>query len=477
MGEEISAIRFKKSDYQRFTANLTAETSELKAWIAANRLNDNRAMGGFEQEAWLIDDNFRPAPLNEKFITTAQNELVSAELAKFNIELNVNPLELQGKALRNFHAELEAVWSDCGRVADLLGTRLAMIGILPTVQDDDLTLKHMSTMNRYKALNEQVMRARKGLPIKLDIVGREHLQTTHSDVMLESAATSFQIHRQMPFDKATRYFNAAIVASAFTVAAGANSPYLFGRHLWEESRIPLFEQAVEVGGYGSADRGPIRRVTFGSGYVRQSLFECFQENLDHYPVLLPVELEAPAEQLPHVRLHNGTIWRWNRPLVGFDDAGVPHVRLEHRVVSSGPTVIDEIANAAFFYGLNEWMATCDEPIENQLEHAQVKHNFYEGARLGLEAHVKWLDDKTVQIGKLICDELLDKARLGLQQLDIDPDDINDYLGIIEARVRSRQTGAYWQRSFAEHNGHNMLTLLQAYYEHQQKGRPVHEWPL
>ena len=477
MGEEISASQFNASDYQRFNSRLKAETIKLKEWISANKLNDDRAIGGCEQEAWIIDKNFRPAPLNERFIEVAKSDLVSAELAKFNIELNVNPHELQGNSLIKLHSELESVWDHCNQVSDELNTKLVIIGILPTVQNDDLVVQNISALNRYNALNEQVMLARKGLPIHLNIVGQEHLQSVHYDVMLESVATSFQIHRQIPIESAPRYINAAMIASAFTVATGANSPYLFGCHLWEESRIPLFEQAVEVGGLGGAEYGPIRRVTFGSGYVRYNVFECFQENLEHYPILLPAELNGTKNTLPYLRLHNGTIWRWNRPLIGFDKNGVPHIRIEHRVISSGPTIVDEIANAAFFYGLQEWMATTTEPIENEIEYAHVKYNFYEGARFGMNAHISWLDKKNVQIRKLILESLLDKACIGLQHLDVDESDIDDYLGIIKARVSTKQTGAQWQKTFAQRNGCNMLYLLQAYYENQQSGNPVHEWPI
>ena len=477
MGEEISDKKFDQTAYAQFNSRVDAETSLLRDWILKDHLNDERPYAGFEQEAWLIDTNFNPAPLNEQFIKYAKSELVSAELAKFNIELNVNPLILNGDCLRRFHHELESVWKYGEQIAAKMDTKLIMIGILPTVKDSDLVLPNMSTLNRYKALNEQVMLARKGIPMHLDIIGHEHLQSVHYDVMLESAATSFQLHRQIPVHTAPRYINAAIILSAITVAAGANSPYLFGKQLWEETRIPLFEQSVEVGGLGDAVHGPIRRVTFGSGYLRHDIMEYFQENLEHYPVLLPVELESKKESLPHLRLHNGTIWRWNRPLVGFNDNGIPHVRIEHRVVAAGPTIIDEIANAAFFYGLQEWMAELSEPAENRIEHAIAKSNFYEAARLGINANIKWFDNKTIQIGKLIQDDLINKARIGLQQLEIDKNDIDDYLGIIEARVKTGQTGSCWQKTYILKNGSDMSDLLHAYYENQKTGQPVHNWPI
>jgi hypothetical protein len=477
MGEEIADDKFSPSAYEEFSSRLANETNVLKSWLSEGRLKDSRAFGGFEQEAWLLDDTFNPAPLNEVFIETANSELVSAELAKFNVELNVYPLELHGSCMRDFHDELQDNWNYCADIAKRIGTRLTMIGILPTVRDEDLVIENMSSLNRYKALNEQVMLARKGRPMHLDIIGHEHLESIHYDVMLESAATSFQIHRQVPTEIAARYINTSIAISAITVAIGTNSPYLFGKHLWEETRIPLFEQAVEVGGLGSAVQGPIRRVTFGGNYLRHDVFECFKENLDHYPVLLPVQLDNSSHSLPHLRLHNGTIWRWNRPLLGFDSSGEPHIRVEHRVVSAGPTIIDEIANAVFYYGLMEWFTGLDDPIEIIIPHSQAKNNFYEAARLGIDAHIDWLDEKKIQIGKLVLDDLLEKSRLGLQKLEVDQTDIDDYLGIIEARVSKHQCGSHWQKAFVDKNGPDMYGMLEEYYKYQNSGNAVHDWPL
>jgi hypothetical protein len=195
-------------------------------------------------------------------------------------------------------------------------------------------------------------------------VGREHLKLDHHDVMLESATTSFQIHIQLPLDIAHHFYNASIIASASMVALCANAPFLFGKDLWDESRIPLFEQSIETGGYDGAAHGPIKRVSFGTDYARHSIIECFIENLDHFPVLLPVDSDSPNEAFEHLRLHNGTIWRWNRPLVGFDEDGTPHIRVEHRAPAAGPTTIDSMANAAFYYGVSK--SLCDEIIEKGL---------------------------------------------------------------------------------------------------------------
>ncbi len=335
MGQEISGSRFKKHDFEAFSRRLKAETQLLERWFADKRFSARHGTVGFELEAWLVDNAAQPAPENVRFLEQLPDALVSPELSLFNIELNSTPLMVGGDALEAMHRELEANWLRCREVAGSMGLRLAMIGILPTVRDEMLTLANMSHLTRYKALNEQVLRLRHGRALVLEIQGREHLRTEHHDVMLEAATTSFQIHFQVAQNKAARYFNAATILSAPMVAMSANSPLLFGRRLWRESRIPLFEQAVEVGGINGAAFGPIKRVTFGSGYVRESLFELFLENLEHYPVLLPVELGEDPGALEHLRLQNGTVWRWNRPLAGFDADGTPHLRIEHRVVLPG----------------------------------------------------------------------------------------------------------------------------------------------
>lgn len=474
MGQEIDVEEFRPADFERFRARVAAETALLGQWMREGRLARESGIGGFEVEAWLIDGQCRPAPVNEAFLAQLNNPLVVPELARFNVEMNGTPQPLHGRALRVLEQELETTWQACRRCARSMDIDLAMIGILPTVQDQQLSLANMSRMKRYKALNEQVMRLRQGRPLRLDIHGEEHLESTHYDVMLESAATSFQIHLQVDPARAVRYYNAAHALAAPMVALSANSPYLFGKSLWQETRIPLFEQAVEVGGFGDAAFGPMRRVTFGTGYARESLLECFAENLAHFPVLLPIDLSDDPAQFSHLRLHNGTIWRWNRPLIGFEQDDCPHLRIEHRVVPAGPTVTDSIANAAVFFGLIRVLAAADEPIEKQLEFTRARDNFYAAARDGLQAQFSWAG-RRMSAQTLLTETLLPLARTGLEISDIDTDSITRYLGIVEERVRSGRNGANWQRRFVATHGRDMAALTAAYVERQNSGRPVHEW--
>jgi hypothetical protein len=293
--------------------------------------------------------------------------------------------------------------------------------------------------------------------------------------MLEAATTSFQLHLKVQPRQAVRAYNASIIASAPMVAAAANSPYLFGHDLWDETRIPLFEQSVAVGGFAGASHGPMRRVTFGSGYVRSSILECFVENEQHYPVLLPMTFQEGLEQMAHVRLHNGTIWRWNRPLIGFDSDDTPHLRIEHRVCATAPSIADNIANIAFYYGLVHYYASADQAPETVISFAQAKSDFYRAAQIGMKHSMKWLTDRNQTIQQIILDQLLVAAEAGLNDLGIDQQDSRRYLGIIEQRAATMRTGSQWQLDFlnAHQDDRELLTLK--YLQNQLEGQPVHTW--
>ena len=476
MGEEIRTSSFSDADFERFKKSLTEETALLESWFKEKKFSAHSACAGFELEAWLVDEQLHPAPINDIFLKNLDSPLASPELANFNVELNSTPCDLNGDVFSRMQQELDKTWRECKKVARALQSDVVMTGILPTLENEVLNLANMSKMKRYRALNREVLHQRKGKPLVLDINGVEHLRVTHRDVMLEAAATSFQVHLQVNLNNAVRIFNASIAITGPLLALSANSPYLFGKDLWDETRIPLFEQAVAVGGYDGAAFGPIRRVSFGDSYVRESLFEYFQENLEHFPVLLPVELDS-GSSLAHLRMHNGTIWRWNRPLIGFDESGVPHLRIEQRVVPAGPTTQDAIANAAFYYGVVTAVAEMKNPIENQIPHSSARDNFYAAARFGLKSSQRWVDGKDINARELILEKLLPLAHQGLSALGISTEDSEKYLGIISERVSSGQNGAAWQRLFIQKHGHDMGKLTQAYIKNQNSGKPVHKWGL
>lgn len=474
MGQEISLTHFEESDFQSFHQKLEQETLLLNRLLEQKACSLRKPVAGFEIEAWLVDNAMRPSPINKQYLESLNDPLASVELAKFNIELNSDPIPLTDDVFDRLHSQLQSTWTKARQHAESLDHHVVMIGILPTLAQADLTLGNMSDMHRYRALNEQILQAR-GKPIHIDIGGIEHLKFEHHDVMLESATTSFQTHIQLPIAIAHHYYNASIIASAAMVALCANSPFLFGKELWHETRIPLFEQAIETGGYDGASHGPIRRVSFGSGFARHSIIECFQENLAHFPILLPVNQNTATESFAHLRLHNGTIWRWNRPLVGFDEDGTPHIRVEHRTPAAGPTVIDAIANAAFYYGLAQNI--CDEIINKglPLTFAQAKDNFYQAARYGLDGVIVWFDGSKHRLDQLLHAELLPRAVSGLQSFGVAPSGIDAYLGIIRHRIASKQNGCCWQRRYISENNPDFTEMTRLYLKNQNNGNPVSEW--
>jgi len=469
MGQEIAESRFTDADFEAFRQRLARETALLGQWIGDGTLACDEPLGGFELEAWLIDGHGWPAPVNERFLDALDDPLVVPELATFNVELNTPPRRLGPGSLDTMHADLADLWQRCEGAAVPLGVRMLMVGILPTVRQQDLSLRNMSPLQRFRALNEQVFRLRHGKPIELDIRGEQSLRLEHHDVMLEAAATSFQIHLMVDPGRAVRAFNASKLLSAPMVAMAANSPYLFGADLWSETRIPLFEQAVAVGGSNYS-----RRVTFGVRYAESSILECFESNRDRYPVLLPTVMDEPDEALAHLRLHNGTIWRWNRPLVGFSADGRPHLRIEHRVAPSGPSATDAIANAAFYFGAMASALADEHPPGHYAGFDAARGNFYAAARHGLEAEVVWEGRRGV-VADLISERLLPMAEAGLARLGVGKGERRRWLGVLERRVASRRTGAVWQRAWVAAHGPDFEGLVRRYLANQQADRPVHEW--
>lgn len=482
MGQEITHRHYKQSDFKHYRQQMETELQRVRQWFRQTQQHpESQPRVGFEMELCLVDQQGIPAGINQEFLATLNDPQITPELAKFNIELNSAVFPLNSNFLHSLHQELTQLWEVSQRTAVQMGHHLVMTGILPNLREEHLEISNMSNMTRYQVLNEQVLRSREGRAIELDILGRESLKTVHQDVMLESAATSFQLHLQIPFYRSVRYYNAAIILSAPLVAIASNSPYLFGKDLWCETRIPLFEQAISAGGYDGAAFGPIKRVSFGSGYAKESLFECFEENLQHYPVLLPEIYDKPVDELAHLCLHNGTVWRWNRPLIcrnreyNGNTQDRFQLRLEHRVLPAGPTVVDSIANAALFYGAITALANQYEIPEQVLPFVQAKENFYLAARQGLDTRVNWLHEQSMPITVLLSEHIIPMAREGLSQIGVSHHDIDLYLGIIEARLDNRQTGAMWQRAFINKHGKDMRKLTLAYIERQQSGQPVHLW--
>lgn len=471
MGQEIARDHFSPEERREYAVRLRSETWLLRRMLENGEFSSRAAVGGFELEGWLTDPHYRPLACNTAFLQALDSPLATVELAQFNVELNTPPRPLTGFALREFEQALCSLLDQAKVAADQVKARLLLIGILPSCVQGDFGLDTMSDSNRYHALNAEIFKARHGRPLRMEIDGHESLHIHHDSVMLEAATTSFQLHMQVAAETAHHVYNAAIIASAPVIAVAGNSPFLFGRSLWQETRIPVFEQAVDTG------RNFPARVSFGSGFADKSIAECFEENLAIYPVLLPLVQDKPASRFAHLRLHNGVTWRWNRPLVGFDPDGTPHIRIEHRSLPAGPSVPDMLANAALFYGLTQYLGAqlcAGEPLP--MAFATARENFYNAARIGLDAHLRW-NRQEWPLHNLMLDELLPLAAEGLEQLGIDNTDIRHYLSIIAARVESGQTGAVWQQRHLAQTQGSFHRLLLDYARLQHTHTPVHTWAL
>ena len=488
MGEHNVDSRMDEAQLRAFTKSLLQDLQALERMIDRGMFESGVRRIGAEQEMFLIDDAYRPAPLATEVLAELDSPKFTTELARFNLEANLTPLSFGGDCLSRLEAEIEELLGAARRGAEACGARVLLTGILPSLRLADLGLDNMTPVPRYLALNH-AMRRMRGRDFQFLIKGLDELEVTHDNIMLESANTSFQIHFQVAPDEFARLYNLAQAVTAPVLAAAVNSPLLLGRRLWHETRVALFQQSIDVRSAAHQARGLRPRVSFGEGWIKRSILEIFREDVARFRILLATGIgESPlaevdsgrAPKLTALRLHNGTVYRWNRPCYGVHD-GVPHLRIESRVLPAGPTVKDEIANAALFYGLMSALGEEYEDVAKVMPFDDAKGNFVAAARHGLKAQFTWLDQKTYTAGDLLLDHLLPMAHAGLESRGVDGDDIDGYLQVVAERVRSEQTGAQWMLSsharLANHSSGDACAreLAAALLERQLTGRPVHTW--
>jgi len=478
MNEEANCPQFSLAEKKDFEERLKKENALLMELFSHNKFEDPQVPScGLELEGWLVDSECNPAPKAESFLGKVNDPLAVPEISKFNFELNAPPVALEGSPFSTLHHNLKSMWGKCQDAAASVNTKALMIGSLPTLTKDMLSLKNMYPSPRYHALNESIMSQRTRRSIDVQIAGRENLAESFPNVMLESAATSFQIHLQVPPSMAKEYYNASLLISAFSAAIGANSPFLFGKTLWSETRIPIFEQAVHLDGSTGKPNRFDKRVTFGDKYLNNCLSELFVQNLESYPVILPFLSSEAESDLEHLKLHNGTIWRWNRPIIGSSDNGVPHLRIEHRTPPAGPTPVDMIANMAFYIGAVRYLAKNWDKYEKSISFQKCHDNFYNSCQFGLESDVHWLNGKK-SIQSVLVNELIDAAHTELLSMNLDVKELDFYFyEVLKPRTQSKQNASNWQREFVKTNGHNYKELLERYFEYQEKDIPVFQWRL
>ncbi len=477
MGQEIKEYQFTEKNSVEFKRRLKEETALLKEWFEHDQFESPEpASIGLEIESWLIDKDCSPFPGNEQFLALANSPLLVHELSKFNFEINTRPIQLSGTCFNSVESHLKALWSKCLKIGDQMGVAPLLIGTLPTLHNEMLIPKNMTESARYKSLNKQIFHMRKGKPLTVNINGAENFNIVKSDIMLEAASTSIQIHLEVKPCESSRYYNASLLASAMTVAVAANSPYLYGYELWDETRIAIFEKAVQIPNYIKILNEDVNRVTFGTGYTQESVLDSFLENLDIFSPLVPSLFDGD-DPLSHLKFHNGTIWRWNRPIVGSSPGKAPHLRIEHRVMASGPSITDIIANMVFYLGLTHYFASLETPPESQLPFEHCKNNFYTCAKNGLNSNIQWFQQQ-IGIRELLTDQLIPQAKQTLINKGVDKDEVGYYLDeVISSRVLSGQNGANWQKCFVKKYGKDFQGLTDKYLENQTKGDPIYKWKI
>ena len=450
MGEQDVAKDLDPARLRRFSQALLRDLQALERMLDDARIESGVRRIGAEQEVFLVGDRWRPAPVATELLDRLGESCFTTELGRFNLEINLEPMRLGGRCFSALEERLRERLESVRAAAREIDVEVALTGILPTLVEADLDLANMSPVPRYFALNEATGRLR-GDDYEFYIRGVDELRLRHPNIMLEACNTSFQVHLQIdPEDFAHRY-NVAQATAGPVLAAAVNSPLLFGRRLWAETRIPLFQQSVDTRSPTLSLRERSPRVSFGRRWVEESVLEIYREDVASFPVLLGAELEedpfallesGAAPSLQALALHNGTVYRWNRPCYGVSD-GKPHLRIENRMIPSGPTVIDEVANAALWIGVLEGAAAEYEDVTRVLRFDQAKENFLAAARHGLAAQLHWADGVRLPADELIRSTLLPVARRGLESAGVDGDDVDRYLGIVGERIDAGRTGSRW----------------------------------
>ncbi len=488
MGEEVTQNSYSRAHRQQYRQKVLQCLDVFERMLAESSFECDHPMTGIEIECNLVDADYQPAMSNQEVLASIADPAYQTELGAYNIEFNVPPRRLPGRAALKLEAEVRASLNAAETKANTDGAHIVMIGILPTLMPEHLSSGWMSPSMRYQALNDSIFTAR-GEDILIDITGPEQLSMHTETIAPESACTSMQLHLQVSPAAFADNWNAAQVMAAPQLALGANSPYFFGRQLWAETRIELFTQATDTRPDELKAQGVRPRVWFGERWIT-SIFDLFEENVRYFPTLLPEisdedpEAELAAGRCPRLselRLHNGTVYRWNRPVYDVVN-GRPHVRVENRVLPAGPTVVDMMANSAFYYGLLRSIAEEDRPLWTKMSFSAAHDNFVEAARNGMDARLYWPGLGEVTPDELVLRQLLPMADEGLRRWKVAADVRDRYLGVIEGRAKTGRNGAAWQVATVQRlesrgldRSAALAEMLRRYCELMHSNEPVHTW--
>ncbi|MFD8528185.1 glutamate--cysteine ligase [Streptosporangium canum] len=487
MGRDVPAMVFSREDRRRYRDKVRRCLDVFAQMLREARFEFDQPKAGLEIELNLVDDRGDPAMKNAEVLAAIAEPDWATELGQFNVEINVMPESLEGDGPVRLEKVVRDRLNHAESRAHTVGGHLVMVGILPTLRESDVHEGTLSANPRYKLLNEQIFEAR-GEDLHLSIDGEETLDTYADSITPEAACTSLQLHLQVSPAAFAAHWNAAQAIAGAQVAVAANSPFLFGRQLWQETRIPLFEQATDTRPVELKTQGVRPRVWFGERWIT-SVFDLFEENARYFPALLPICEDAdPREELARgvtpaldeLTLHNGTVYRWNRPVYAVV-GDIPHLRVENRVLPAGPSVADVAANAAFYYGLMRVLPHAERPVWTRMSFAAAGDNLHAAARHGLEARLYWPGLGEVAAAELILRRLLPLAYEGLDLWGVNPEPRDRLLGIIEQRCVTGRTGANWQidtvKELGDLDRHEALRRMTLrYIEHMHTNEPVHTWP-
>ncbi len=494
MGEQKVSLVEDQEQMQDFVRKLLNDVQALEYMLKNDWFEKDITRIGAEQEMCMVDTKtFKPACIAMEALETMKKyEWVETELAKFNLETNMIPRELKGKCLSQMENENVRNLTRIREKLEKFGADIILTGVLPTLRKFDLTLDNLTPKKRYFALMESINKQLIGNSYELRLSGIDELLLKHSSPMLEACNTSFQVHLQVSPDEFVKMYNIAQALAAPVMAISANSPIVFGRRLWHESRIAMFQQALDTRTTHEHMRERSPRVSFGNGWLKKSILEIYHEDIARFRVLISSDVDedsiemiqkGEAPKLRALQVHNSTVYRWNRPCYGISDNGKPHLRIENRVLPAGPTMLDEMANAAFWLGAMVGMSDEIDDIREHIEWEDVSDNFSKAAKFGIDSKFTWFKDQKIAVSDLVLKKLLPIARKGLEKRKVNKADIDRYLGVIEQRAKKQMNGARWQlRAYSkflkETSRDEALTCLTAsIIKNQRTEKPIHTWKM
>ncbi len=493
MGENVQHSHFSEEDHQKFSRKLKENLDLLELLLSTPGFGKGSTSLGAELELDVIDSSGQTRWINDKLVNFAKDPQLTFEVNQYNVEYNLSPVPAAGRPFTRIGREISSKFKQLNTLAKKYDARAIMIGILPTLEERDIGQQATTECNRYYVLAEELEKLR-SKPNRVEINGLDKLVINNAKLSAEGANTSFQLHLRTNPDEFSDVFNAAQLASAPALAISTNSPFFLQRRLWEETRIPLFKQLIEIHDSSQADTNG--RASMGSDWVKEGVFELFRKSVEKYPVLIPectdknikttrISRLKSAPELAELRLHHGSIWHWNRAI--YDPHGSGHIRIELRALPSGPSVIDMMANAAFLLGLTKGLQKRMTKIPGYMPFKQMNSNFYQAAQFGLDATFDWPKASGRSLQRItaasLIEELIPVAEDGLQQLQVKQDEIDNLLACIKGRVEKKMTGARWQLAIVKQLESKMSRkealqkMISLYLELSDSNKPVHQWPL